>query len=149
MTIYLMVVIIVGDVFAKWILVLFIFGIFLFIINKFSRRWLKVEKKRVFSYNYVNDKHKKIERTIRIISIVLISISLFTNVNQDSLKQIWFLETHLILFVFIIASEIVRIIMEKRYADNKNDYIFSTIQLVVISIFLISVFSTDFFGLLV
>ncbi|HWK23055.1 MAG TPA: DUF4181 domain-containing protein [Ureibacillus sp.] len=144
-----MVVIIVGDVFAKWILVLFIFGIFLFIINKFSRRWLKVEKKRVFSYNYVNDKHKKIERTIRIISIVLISISLFTNVNQDSLKQIWFLETHLILFVFIIASEIVRIIMEKRYADNKNDYIFSTIQLVVISIFLISVFSTDFFGLLV
>lgn len=38
--------------------------------------------------------------------------------------------------------------MEKRYAANKNDYIFTSVQLVVISLFLIAMFSTDFFGLL-
>lgn len=137
----------VNEVFAKLILVLSTFGLFLFLINKFLRKWLNVEKKKLFSYDYVNDKHKKIDWTIRIIFIFFLSISVFINVNREPLKHIWFLETHILLFVVIIVTEIVRVIMEKRYADNKNDYIFSTIQLIVISIFLLSVFSTDFFGL--
>nr|WP_255731303.1 DUF4181 domain-containing protein [Solibacillus sp. MA9] len=124
-----------------------IFGLFLFLINKFLRKWLNVKKKKLFSYNHVNDKHKKIDWTIRIIFIFFLFISFFINVNRDPLEHIWFLETHILMFVFIIVSEIVRVIMEKRYAENKNDYIFSAIQLVVISIFLLSVFSTDFYGL--
>lgn len=136
-----------GEVFAKLILMLSIYGLCLFLINKFSRKWLNVEKKKLFSYNHVNDKHKKIDWIIRITFVFFLFIGFFINVNRDSLKHIWFLETHILLFVFIIVSEIVRIIMEKRYAENKNDYIFSAIQLVVISIFLLSVFSTDFFGL--
>ncbi|MEG0440648.1 MAG: DUF4181 domain-containing protein, partial [Solibacillus sp.] len=71
----------------------------------------------------------------------------FININRDSLTPIWFLETHILLFAFITVSEIVRIIMEKRYAENKNDYIFSAIQLVLILIFLLLLFSTNFFGL--
>lgn len=70
----------------------------------------------------------------------------FANVNGDPLEHIW--DTPILLFVFLIISETARIIMEKRYAENRNDYIFSTIQLVIISIFLLSVFTTDFFGLL-
>ncbi|WP_233549493.1 DUF4181 domain-containing protein [Lysinibacillus yapensis] len=136
-----------GDFLAKLILMLSIFGLFLFLINKFLRKWLNVEKKKLFSYNHVNDKHKKIDWTIRIIFIFFLFISLFININRDPLKRIWFLETHILLFVFIIVSETVRVIMEKRYAENKNDYIFSAIQLVIISIFLLSVFSTDIFGL--
>ncbi|MGM0890070.1 MAG: DUF4181 domain-containing protein [Bacillota bacterium] len=136
------------SVFVKLILVLSIFGLFLFFINKVLRKWLNVEKKKLFSYGHVNDKHKKIDWTIRIICIVFLSIGFFTNVKRDPLEHIWFLETHILLFVFIIASETARVIMEKRYAENRNDYIFSTIQLVIISIFLLSVFTTDFFGLL-
>lgn len=134
-----------GEFFPKLILVFSIFGLFVFLINKFLRKWLNVEKKKLFSYNHVNDKHKKIDWSIRIIFIFFMFISLFINV--DPLKHIWFLETHNLLLVFIIVSEIVRVIMEKRYAENKNDYIFSAIQLMVILIFLFSVVSTDFFGL--
>ncbi|MFB7640460.1 DUF4181 domain-containing protein [Peribacillus butanolivorans] len=136
------------SVFVKLILVLSIFGLFLFFINKVLRKWLNVEKKKLFSYGHVNDKHKKIDWTTRIIFIVFLFIGFFTNVKRDPLEHIWFLETHILLFVFIIASETARVIMEKRYAENRNDYIFSTIQLVIILIFLLSVFTTDFFGLL-
>ena len=138
----------VESVFVKLILLLSIFGLFLFFFNKFLRKWLNVEKKKLFSYGHVNDKHKKIDWTIRIIFIVFLFIGFFTNVKREPLEHIWFLETHILLFVFIIASETARVIMEKRYAENRNDYIFSTIQLVIISIFLLSVFTTDFFGLL-
>lgn len=136
-----------GGVLVKVILVLVIYGVCISLINKFTRKLLNVEKKKLFSYNHINDKHKKIDWIIRITFTFFIIIGFFINVNRDSLKPIWFLETHNLLFAFIIVSEIVRIIMEKRYAENKNDYIFSAIQLVVILIFLLSVFSTNFFGL--
>lgn len=138
----------VESVFVKLILLLSIFGLFLFFINKVLRKWLNVEKKELFSYGHVNDKHKKIDWTIRIIFIVFSFIGFLTNVKREPLEHIWFLETHMLLFVFIIASETTRVIMEKKYAENRNDYIFSTIQLVIISIFLLLMFTTDFFGLL-
>ena len=134
-------------IFEKLILVLSIYGVCLFLVNKFTRKRLNVEKKKLFSYNHINDKHKKIDWIIRITFIFFLIIGFVININRDSLKPIWFLETHILLFAFISVSEIVRIIMEKRYAENKNDYIFSSIQLVVVLIFLLSVFSTNFFGL--
>ena len=136
-----------GEVFTKVVLVLSIYGICLFLVNKFTRKWLNVEKKKFFSYNHVNNKHKKIDWTIRITFIFSLIIGGFINISRGYSNHIWFLETHILLLVFVIVSETARIIMEKRYAENKNDYIFTAIQLVVISIFLISVFSTNFFGL--
>ncbi|MFJ7735577.1 DUF4181 domain-containing protein [Lysinibacillus sp. NPDC097287] len=136
-----------SEFFAKLILVSSIYGLFLFLINKFFRKWLNVEKKKKFSYNYVNDKHKKIDWTLRIIFIFFLFISFFINVNREPLNHIWFLETHILFFVVIVLTEIVRVIMEKRYAENKNDYLFSAIQLMVTLIFLLLLFSTNFFGL--
>lgn len=136
-----------GEVFLKLVLVLSVFGLLLFLINKLLRTWLNVEKKKVFSYNHVNDKHKKIDWTIRIIFIFILFIGFFININRDPLKPIWFLEVHILLFAFIFVSEIVRAMMEKRYAENKNDYIFTVLQLVTILVCLLLMYSTDFFGL--
>jgi hypothetical protein len=136
----------VESIFVKLILVLSIFGFFLFFVNKVLRKWLNVERKKIFTYDHVNDKHKKIDWTIRFIFIVLLFISYFTNAIRDP-EQVWFLQTHILLFVFIIATETVRVIMEKKYAENRNDHVFSAIQLAIISIFLLSVFTTGFFGL--
>lgn len=66
-----------GEVFLKLVLVLSVFGLLLFLINKLLRTWLNVEKKKVFSYNHVNDKHKKIDWTIRIIFIFILFIGFF------------------------------------------------------------------------
>ncbi|WP_318153124.1 DUF4181 domain-containing protein [Metabacillus arenae] len=133
-------------IWLKLFLVLAIYVLLLFLFDKVMRKLLKVEKKKFFSYNYLNDKHKKIDWTIRLIFIVLLFIGNFINVTRDPLESIWFLETHVLLFVFIIASETTRAIMEKRFAENKNDYIFTTLQLVFMSISFLSLFTTNFFG---
>ncbi|MEK5080705.1 DUF4181 domain-containing protein [Solibacillus sp. FSL W7-1436] len=134
--------------FANLILISSIFGLVLFFMNKFLRKWLNVEKKEIFSNHFVNKQHKKIDWTIRIAFIVVMLFGFFINISQDSSKHIWFLQPYILLFGLIIVTELVRIVMEKRYAANKNDYIFTAVQLVVISLFLLAVFSTDFFGLL-
>ena len=37
------------------------------LFNAVMRNWLKIEKKKLFSYNHINEKHKKIDWTIRIV----------------------------------------------------------------------------------
>ena len=138
-----------GNFFTSLILILSIFGLVLFIMNKFLRKWLNVEKKEFFSNQFVNKKHKKIDWTIRITFIVVMLVGFFFNVSENPSKHIWFLQPYILLFGLIFVTELVRIVMEKRYAANKNDYIFTSVQLVVISLFIIALFSTDFFGLLV
>ena len=137
------------NVLTSLILISTIFGLVLFFMNKFLRKWLNVEKKEFFSNNFVNQKHKKIDWTIRITFIVVVLFGFFVNVNENPSKHIWLLQPHILMFGLIVVTELVRIVMEKRYAANKNDYIFTTVQLVVITMFLLAVFSTDFFGLLV
>ena len=80
--------------------------------------------------------------------IVLLFIGFFINVTRGSLEAIWFLEPYVLIFSLVFSSEIVRIIMEKRYAENRNDYIFTTIQFVILALIVVIFFSTDFFGLL-
>ena len=75
------------SIFVKLILVLSIFGFFLFFVNNVLRKWLNVERKKIFTYGHVNDKHKKLDWTIRFIFTVLLFISFFTNVIRDPIEQ--------------------------------------------------------------
>ncbi|WP_273833944.1 DUF4181 domain-containing protein [Guptibacillus sedimenti] len=130
------------------ILVLSAFCLGLYYLNKALRKWLKVEKKSMFSYNHVNGTHRKIDWAIRISFMLLLISSLFINIERIPLEPLWYLQTHIIMFVFIIVLETARAIMEKLYAENKNDYLFTLFQLGIIVAFLLSLFRTNFFWLL-
>lgn len=130
------------------ILVLSAFGLALYYLNKALRKWLKVEKKSMFSYNHVNETHRKVDWTIRISFMLLLISSLFINIERIPLEPLWYLQAHIIVFGFIVATETARAIMEKLYAENKNDYLFTLLQLGVIVVFLLSLLLTNFFWLL-
>lgn len=129
----------------KLLLVLGIYGILVFLFNSFMRKWLKVEKKNSFSYNHVNDKHRKIDWKIRITFIVVTILWYIISIMLDLMytRFLW-----LFFVCFFIIIEIVRSYMEWKYSENKKDYIFTISQLVFIVMLLILIVTTDFFGLL-
>ncbi|MBT2570752.1 DUF4181 domain-containing protein [Planococcus sp. ISL-110] len=134
-----------------WLDLLVILGPFFiltFLFNGIMRRWLKVEKPKMFSHNHVNDKHKKIDWIIRGLIIVLMITGAFVNINRIPLELILFLEPWFLLLTLVTVTEIVRAVMEKNYAENPNAYIYTVSQLVFIMILLVSLFSTDFWGVL-
>lgn len=133
---------------VKILIIFILLRLVIVFINGRLRKLLTVEKKEFFSYGHVNDTHKKIEWAIRILFLVSLLIGSFINIPRDPKDHIWFLETYILLFGFIIVSETARIIMEKRYAANRNDYIFSMIQLGINTILLLTLFATNFFGLM-
>ncbi|MGD6833906.1 DUF4181 domain-containing protein [Sutcliffiella halmapala] len=132
----------------KLLLVLCVFGVVLYFFNSMMRKLLKVEKKKFFSYNHINENHKKIDWTIRIIFVGSILVGYFLNVQNDLSQGYWFLEPYFLLFLFIILSEIATAIMEWKYAKNKNAYLYTIFQLLFIVTFILIMFSTDFFGII-
>lgn len=131
----------------KLIFLIVILSLLFVIFNSVMRRWLKVEKKKFFSHNHVNEKHKKIDWAIRITFIAFMILGSFINVTRDYTERIWFLEPWYLLFGLTILSEAFRACMEWRYADNKNAYIFTLSQLVFGMIVVISILTTNAFGM--
>ena len=80
--------------------------------------------------------------------MLLLIVSLVINLERIPQDPLWYLQTHIILFAFIVISETVTAIMEKRYAENKNDYLFTLFQLGVIVTSSLVLYFTDFFGLI-
>lgn len=124
-------------------LLLLLFHIF----GTVMRKWLRVEKKKRFSHNHVNDQHSKIDWSIRIVFMVIIFVGTFINATRDPVEKIWFLEPWYLLFGLIFLSESVRVFMEWKYAENKNAFIFTLSQLVFSMIVVITSLSTNFFGM--
>ena len=131
----------------KFFLFLFVLWLVMFLFSRIVRRILKVEKKKMFSYNHLNERHKKIDWTIRIVFIVVMFVGAIINSSRFPLNPILFLEPYFLLIMLVFSTEIVTAVMEWKYAENRNAYIFTVLQLIFIAILLLSVFITDFFGL--
>ena len=95
---------------VKLIVVLVVFMLVLMIFNRVMRKWLKVEKKKAFSYNYVNKKHEKIDWTLRIIFLAAILLGNFINIEKN--ERLWYLEIWFLMFGLIFLTETVRAFME-------------------------------------
>lgn len=116
--------------------------------NAIMRKWLKVERKKFFSYNHVNEKHKKVDWTIRIITITTILLGFVINMSRDSIEWFWFLQPWVILAISIVVSETIRAVMERKYAENPNAYKLTICEILFILILFFALFKTDFFGLI-
>lgn len=129
----------------KLIIVLAILSLIMFIFNYLMKKYLKVEKRKTFSYNHVNEKHKKIDWVIRISFIIVMLITSFyqsRNINGVN----WYFEFWFVILMFLTTSEMVRAFMEWKYSENRKEYIFTISQLIFILALLGVSFASNFFG---
>lgn len=117
---------------VSWKLVFPVLGILLSLLHIFESimtKYLKVEKRKSFSYNHVNEKHKKIDSIIRIGFIIIILITVFYLMVTSS-ESVWCFEPVFLILLFLVASETSRAFMEWKYAENSKAYILTISQLI-------------------
>ncbi|ARK31358.1 DUF4181 domain-containing protein [Halalkalibacter krulwichiae] len=134
-----------------WLNLLLILAIVILLLVSFNtimRKWLKVEKRKFFSYNHVNAKHKKMDWAIRITTIFFIFLGYVITMMRGPMEMIWFLQPWFILLIFIVISEMVRAVMERKYAENSNAYKLTISQIIFSLILFFTLYMTDFFGLI-
>lgn len=137
------------DPYFWWEFIAFL-GIALIAMLGFSaimRKVFHVEKGKRFSYNHVNAKHKKVEWTIRITAVVLLTAGYVINGMRGFDEGFWFLKTWFILTLFIFSTQIARAVMEHKYAQNANAFKVTVSETVFILLLLVSIWTTDFWGL--
>ncbi|MGE7925057.1 DUF4181 domain-containing protein [Viridibacillus arvi] len=137
-----------NGIFKIVVLLLMFTGIIL-MFGYFMRKILKVERKKWFSYNHVNDLHKKIDWSIRItFSLIYITISYYI-IYSDVHKIDWYLDMWVYFFIlFIFLSESVRSVMEWKYTTNPNAYIITVTEIVLSIVLVMIILKTHFFNLL-
>ncbi len=135
------------DVWWKLILLMFILAVAWTIFDAIARKLLKVEKRKFFAAHHVNEKHKRIDWLISLVAIVCVIIGLAINITRDPMEWFWFWEPWFIMLLFLAATQIVKAIMERKYAENADMYKVTISNTVFISIMFLSLFMTDFWGL--
>lgn len=131
-----------------WIDFLWIVGglvIALYLFHQVMTKILKVER-RFFSYNYVNEQHKKIDWYVRMGMIIFLLIGFFINMNKYGIDAIWFLEPWFLILVLVTLTESLRAYMEWKYAENRNEYKLTIFQLLFIFLVITIFYLTNFFG---
>ncbi|QOV12321.1 DUF4181 domain-containing protein [Viridibacillus arvi] len=133
----------------KIVVLLLIFTGIILMFGYFMRKILKVERKKWFSYNHVNDLHKKIDWSIRItFTLIFITISYYMTYS-DVHNIDWYFDMWVYSFLlFIFLSESVRSVMEWKYATNPNTYIVTVAEMVLIIVLVMIILKTHFFNLL-
>lgn len=135
---------------AFWLKLLLLLTVFVRLMTAFNvimRKWLRVEKPKAFSPTPVNDQHNKIDWSIRIFFIGAMVLGYFINVERIPQESYLLLQPWFLLIVLVFVTEIVRAVMERKYAKNPNAYIYTISQLIFILVFLILFYATDFFGI--
>lgn len=132
--------------YLKLVALLAVFYIVLYSTEYVARKLLKTERKRFWSNQYVNDKHRKIEWILKGMLMVGLVVLGIVYLSKETTMESWFTFYLSYMLFTTIVIEIARAYMEKKYAQSKNQYIVTLIEMAVLSSFLLSIIATDLFG---
>ncbi|MDI2588447.1 DUF4181 domain-containing protein [Psychrobacillus sp. NEAU-3TGS] len=128
---------------------LFIVAMFLvmFIFNRIMAKVLKVEKKRIFSNNYVNELHKKLDWILLIAFIIVFIVFNMGKIEYPQLaNNPWYFLG--VLSIIFVLGQLVRVFMEWKYATNRRDYLYTLSEMLFMVIIIFTFAQTNFLGLI-
>ncbi|ASN05414.1 DUF4181 domain-containing protein [Virgibacillus necropolis] len=96
------------------------------------RRRIGADKKKWFSYNHINEFHKKADRTLRTIFVISVIASLIIFVDKPLIV--------LLLSIFFSVSQLgFQAYVEWRFMENRNNFKVSLVEIVLIFVTLIGI----------
>lgn len=101
----------------------------MYVVRFLLRRAFSIDKskKDFFSYNHINDLHRKVDWGIRLI-ILVVNLVLFFMIIED-IVPIYFVV--IALLVLIIVDRLVHAFFEWKYSDNPKDAILTLSDMII------------------
>lgn len=129
--------------------ILLIFGVLYIGSTYIIREYFKVEHLSWWSYNFINDRHKRLDVTLRGVAVVFILVGYVVNLSRSIENQLWFFQPWSIVFTMIILGQFLRAYMEKKYIKDKNYYKATIAETIALIVLLFVTYQTNFYGLLI
>ncbi|SIT88985.1 DUF4181 domain-containing protein [Edaphobacillus lindanitolerans] len=111
------------------------------------RKWSNSSYTKWFTPYYVNDRHKKLDRRMRLILLILILTYFLFVITGDRFDRLpWYLEPWSLICIPFAASAFLQARMEKKYAKNQKAYVATLAETAFGTILLLTLAATRFFG---
>lgn len=106
-------------------------ALIIFLVNLFLQKILDVEKRKFMKPVYVNERHKKVEYRLGIIAgLGAMAVAMGSGMNSLS-------AVHAPLAAGFLVT-VYRAYMEKKYAENPNEHIYTLLEFVLIVLLVVS-----------
>jgi magnesium-transporting ATPase (P-type) len=113
------------------------------------RRMLGTDTRKWFSYDHVNEHHRKMEWMVRFLFFgILIVSAVVTSATSSIDNRPWFLEVWWLLLLFIVVIDLLRAFMEYKYVESPRAHVATLAELCFNVILSCSAFMTGFYGVL-
>ncbi|MFP3919841.1 DUF4181 domain-containing protein [Lysinibacillus telephonicus] len=89
---------------------------------------IEKEKKKLFSYNHINELHKKVDWGIRISSSIILILLVFYSIEIQEYPAILSL---IVLVIFTTIDFAVKAFFEWRYSDNPKQSILTISEMII------------------
>ncbi|MER2192240.1 MAG: DUF4181 domain-containing protein [Solibacillus sp.] len=122
-------------------------ALLLIIFNYTVRKLLGVGRKKPFSYHHMNQKHKKLDWSVRIVFIIIAVFIHLSTENNTEFDTPWYFQIWFITVIFLIVSELLRAFMEWKYAENRKAFLATILELLLVISIIILTITTNFFGI--
>ncbi|PID13857.1 hypothetical protein CSV63_15620 [Sporosarcina sp. P34] len=129
----------------KFILIVVLVMTFISLVKFLLRKFLKIEKvkKKFFSYNYINELHRKIDKVLRIFSTIslltLYSVLLFY--NEDVIYLVFFT-----MVAFGILDNLIKAFFEWKYTQYPKQSILTLTDTLILVASIIIVVQFNLLG---
>ncbi|OIU68599.1 DUF4181 domain-containing protein [Rossellomorea aquimaris] len=130
-----------GLFFLKLILFIFIYILLLYAAHLGISRWLGVTKRKIFDYGIVNEKHKELDKVIRLITVAVLITGFILSLLTDFELNHWYIHPYTILVVSLISGELLKIYMEWKYIEDKREYTYTILETSLQAVLLILFFT--------
>lgn len=132
----------------KNVLIFFIsLALLLIIFNYTVRKLLGVGRKKPFSYHHMNQRHKKLDWSVRIVFIIIVVFIHLSRENNTEVDNPWYFQIWFITVIFLTVSELLRAFMEWKYAENRKVFLATILELLLVISIIILTITTNFFGI--
>lgn len=132
-------------IWLKFGISILIMAIIITIVKRLLRKKLKIEKvrRKPFSYNHINELHKKVDWRLRIISMMILFLSLAYIINNPA---------NIYLFIIIVVllgvlDYMVRAFFEWRYSEEPKQSILTITEMLLVVVATVIVVNYNLLGL--
>ena len=111
------------------------------------RRMMGVRQRKWFSYDHINERHRKLEWRVRIGFIIIILLNTVIVFATGAVEDPpWYMEVWWLIFVFVVVTELLRAYMEYRFVDDRKAMAATLSEAIFDAVLLGSAIATGFYG---
>lgn len=111
------------------------------------RRMMGVRQRKWFSYDHINERHRKLEWRVRIGFVVIILLNTVIVFATGAVEDPpWYMEIWWLIFVFVVVLELLRAYMEYRFVDERKAMAATLSEAIFDAVLLGSAIATGFYG---